>query len=374
MIALGLVAGCSRREETRAPARSGIAALRASSDDSDGFARATEPIDFQFPADHGSHPQFRNEWWYFTGNLADSNGALFGFELTFFRIAMGAEIPRGSSAWRSDQIWMAHFALTDAGGQRFFAAERFARETLGVAGAEIAPFRVHLKDWSVSGELAGESPMVVLNARDGERALALELRPLKGIVLNGDRGLDRKGPEPGNASFYYSLPRLAAQGAMTVGGRTVEVAGTAWLDREWSTSALSAGVVGWDWFSLHLSDGRDVMFYRLRDVEGRSTRFSKGSLISPDGAVEPLDVNDVELEALRTWRSPTTGVAYPVSWRFVVKRASVDLVLEPYIDNQELDLGVRYWEGAVKSSRGTGVSATGYLELAGYGDSLVPSR
>jgi predicted secreted hydrolase len=216
--------------------------------------------------------------------------------------------------------------------------------------------------------------MLVLNARDGERALALELRPSKGIVLNGDRGLDRKGPEPGNASFYYSLPRLAAQGGMTVDGRTVEVAGTAWLDREWSTSALSAGVVGWDWFSLHLSDGRDVMFYRLRDVEGRSTRFSKGSLISPDGAVEPLDVNDVELEALRTWRSPTTGVAYPVSWRFVVKRASVDLVLEPYIDNQELDLGVRYWEGAVKSSRGTGVSATGYLELAGYGDSLVPSR
>jgi predicted secreted hydrolase len=350
-----------------APAANGIRFLAGGQDD--GFEHALVPRQFEFPADHGSHEGFRNEWWYFTGNLVDASGRHFGFEMTFFRIEL---VPMGTpreSRWATNTLWMAHFALTDTAAHRFHSAERLARGALDLAGATSEPFHVWVKDWSVRGSADDRSASLVLRAQDAEASVTLDLDASKPLVLNGDRGLDSKGPEPGNASFYYSFPRLVVGGFVMVDGATFVVKGSAWMDREWGTSALSPGVVGWDWFALQLSDGRDLMFYRLREADGGASPFSGGSLIQTDGTVERLDGRDVELAATAYWSSPHTGVRYPVSWRIGIPRHRVDLVVEPTMYDQELDLSVRYWEGAVRvtgSGDGDELTGQGYLELAGY--------
>jgi predicted secreted hydrolase len=299
--------------------------------------------------------------------LNDADGRHYGFELTFFRVALTPEPAVRTSSWGTNQVWMAHFAVTDTASGRFVANERFARGALGLAGASAAPFRVWTEQWSVEGNASGAEPRFTLRARAAEAALELELVALKPPVLHGDRGLDAKGPEPGNASYYYSLPRLAARGQIQSGVRRATVDGLAWMDREWSTSALSPGVVGWDWFALQLSDGRDLMFYRLRLADGSASPFSGGSLIERDGTRKALSVRDVELVPNRVWRSPRTKVRYPVAWRLVVPGANLDLAIEARLDDQELDLAVRYWEGAVEAAdRAGAITAVGYLELAGY--------
>ena len=337
----------------------------------DGFARATEPREFVFPADHGSHAEFRTEWWYFTGNLATAQGRHFGFELTFFRYAIAPVKPRseGVSAWRADQVWMAHFAITDTQGKRFIARERLTREALGLAGAAAEPLHVWVEDWSVTGEGRDDALRVDLAARDDMTALSLRLVSTVPHVAQGERGLDAKGAGSGNASLYYSVPRLAAEGQVTVAGETFDVTGVAWLDREWSTSALEPGTVGWDWFALHLSDGSNLMFYRLRTETGGATPYSGGTLVSADGRRTRLAAQDVVLTPLAGWRSPATGVHYPVAWRLEVPSSGIELEIRPYLDDQELALSVRYWEGAVHAE-GRGplgrLTAEGYLELAGY--------
>ena len=194
-----------------------------------GFARATEPREFVFPADHGSHAEFRTEWWYFTGNLATAQGRHFGFELTFFRYAIAPVKPRseGASAWRADQVWMAHFAVTDTQGKRFIARERLTREALGLAGAAAEPLHVWVEDWSVTGEGRDDALRVDLAASDDMTALSLRLVSTVPHVAQGERGLDAKGAGSGNASLYYSMPRLAAEGQVTVAGERFDVTGLA---------------------------------------------------------------------------------------------------------------------------------------------------
>jgi predicted secreted hydrolase len=336
----------------------------------DGFARALAPRPFTFPADHASHDEFRSEWWYFTGNLDDGGGAHYGFELTFFRIALEPDAARRESAWGTNQVWMAHFALTDVTRGRFAAAERFARGgALGLAGATAEPLRVWTKNWSVAGSANAATADLTLSASDAENALSLRLNAVKPLVTQGDGGLDAKGPEPGNASYYYSFPRLTATGVLTLAGEEVAVSGSAWFDREWGTSALSAGVVGWDWFALQLSDGRDLMYYRLRAASGGATPFSGGSLVDADGVAVRLSADDVRLTVVDEWRSERTGVTYPVAWRMELPAENLSLVIEPYLEDQEIDLSVRYWEGAVRArgtAAGTRIDGQGYLELAGY--------
>jgi predicted secreted hydrolase len=339
----------------------------------DGFARATEPRAFAFPADHGSHPSYRTEWWYFTGNLATASGRHFGFELTFFRYALA---PRqvsaaGASAWRADQIWMAHFAVTDSANGRFVARERFTREALGLAGATAEPLRVWVEDWSAAGGSEGADGGFSLRLRAEDDAIGLDLRVTSTVphVAQGDRGLDVKGAGFGNASYYYSVPRLAAEGAVTVEGETFAVSGLAWLDREWSTSSLEPGIAGWDWFALHLSDGASLMFYRLRTENGEASPYSSGSLVGSDGSRTALTARDVVLSARDHWTSGSTGIRYPVAWRLEVPRAGITLDVTPFLKNQEIDLSVRYWEGAVHAAgrgRRGALTAQGYLELAGY--------
>jgi predicted secreted hydrolase len=275
--------------------------------DSAGFARATVPRDLSFPADHGSHPDFRTEWWYFTGNLDSAAGAHFGFELTFFRIALSPEARTRDSAWGANQVWMAHFAVTDVAQGRFSTAERLARGSLGLAGAEPSPFHVWVKDWAVEGSADANSADLDLTAHDGEMALALHLTSLKPPVAQGNRGLDAKGAEPGNASYYYSFTRLAAAGTISLGGVATEVSGNAWIDREWGTSALSSGVIGWDWFALQLSNGSELMYYRLRQANGDASPFSGGSIVAADGVSRRLGADDVRLTSTGRWHSKRTG-------------------------------------------------------------------
>lgn len=333
------------------------------------YEQAMVPRPFVFPADHGPHPAFRSEWWYFTGNLDGGGGERFGFQLTFFRFALAPEEPPpGGSAWRTRQAWMAHFALTDVAGRAHRGVERFSRGAPGLAGAVAAPFRVWLEDWQARSTGAALFPMA-LEARDGDLGLALSLVSAKPLVLQGDRGLSRKSAEPGNASYYYSFTRLQAQGTVTVGGRTLPVTGQAWMDREWSTSALADDQVGWDWFALHLDDGSDLMFYRLRRRDGSMDPASAGTLVAPDGSVEAIAAGDVEIEELGTWRSPDGAARYPARWRLSLPDRALRLDVRPVLADQEMRHGFRYWEGAVEvtGQRGEQVlEGRGYVELTGY--------
>jgi len=358
----------SSRAVESAPPSTGLRYLGGPADSR--FARVSEPRELSFPRDHGSHDEFRSEWRAPAANLDSADGRHFGFELTFFRVGLAAAStePR-ASAWATKQVWMANFTITDVRGGRFLSAERFARGALGLAGATAPPFRVWLDDWSVTGDADARSAELALRAKDERFAISLALEAAAPVAAHGDRGFDAKGPEPGNASFYYSFPRLSARGSIELDGTSVDVAGTAWMDREWSTSALSAGVLGWAWFGLQLSDGRELMFYRLRQADGTANRYSSGSLIERDGTITRLGVDDVESQPIAYWTSERTHRTYPLAWRIAIPTQGLTLSVQPYLEDQEIDRAVRYWEGAVRvtgSARGAQIDGQGYLELAGY--------
>jgi predicted secreted hydrolase len=370
LLSLAGLGSCADPHVESATATQGLTGIRfLTVSPGDGFSRATEPREFSFPADHGAHDGFRTEWWYFTGNLAGAAGNAYGFELTFFKFALPAAGVVRQSRFATDTIWMTHFALTDIAATSFVADERLSRGTLGLAGATLEPFRVWVEDWSADGDF-GSAANVRLRASTSAAAIDLELSGFERIVLQGERGLDRKGPELGNASYYYSAPRLDVAGTVRSGNRAPdEVTGNAWMDREWGTSALSEGARGWDWFALQLEDGRDLMFYRLRRADGSATSFSTGTLTDTTGASRRLEAGDVKLEITERWRSPASGVEYPVGWRMRVPDEELDLAITPSLRDQELRLSVRYWEGAVEvtgRAAGEPIGGVGYLELAGY--------
>jgi predicted secreted hydrolase len=411
-----LVAGTIRLARPRRgddlEARLSVAgSLRDAGNEGEGFARALAPRAFSFPADHGPHPEFRTEWWYWTGNLSTAEGRRFGFQLTFFRNAVAPQPPARASAWAARDVYLAHFTLTDVAGRRFHSCERVRRGALGLAGARALPFRVWLDDWQAAGPAAGDeaTPMRLTAAAGpddpahaaspaspaspaniaGEIAIDLSLDRGKPPVLQGDRGLSRKGAGPGQASYYYSLTRMPARGRVRTREGDFAVSGLAWMDREWSTSSLGPGQVGWDWFSLQLDGperspggqgdradrgdrvGRELMFYRLRLAGGGSDPVSRGVLVEPDGRTRPLALADVRIETLARWTSPASGARYPSRWRLRVPAAGLDLAVRPLLAGQELNTSFRYWEGAVEvSGRAGGRPATGhgYVELTGYAE------
>ena len=262
---------------TPSPPPASVTALLGG-EDPGGFARATVPRAFRFPDDHGPHPEYRHEWWYFTGNLRTPGGRRFGYQLTFFRFALSPDPPARASRWATNQAYMAHFALTDVEGRRFRPFERVGRGALGLAGATARPLRVWLDDWSAEGAEASTLPIRLRAVEDGA-SIDLVLDTARPIVPQGDRGLSRKSAAPGNASYYYSMTRLATRGSVRVGGVSFPVEGNSWLDREWGTGSLEKGQTGWDWFALQLADGRDLMFYRLRGGDGLTDPFSAGTLV-----------------------------------------------------------------------------------------------
>jgi predicted secreted hydrolase len=263
---------------------------------------------------------------------------------------------------------MGHGAITDIAAQRHYSAERLSRAAVGLAGGVAKPLTVWLESWS----LVGEGAPFPLRITAGEDAFGVSLTLESGrkpVVLQGERGLSRKSATPGNASYYYSLTRLPTRGTLRVGAARYRVSGDSWLDREWSSSALDAGQSGWDWFALQLADNRELMFYRLRDRDGKMHPFSRGTLVGPDGRYRVLQPEDITLEPLRHWRA-ADGTRYPVEWRLRVPHAALDLQVRAVLDEQLMDHTVRYWEGAVDVAGSH--TGRGYLELSGYAE--APDR
>lgn len=329
------------------------------------FRRITGPEPLSFPADHAAHPGYRNEWWYFTGNLAAADGTRYGFQFTLFRFGLPPDAMPPESDFSADAIWMGHLALSDLDRRQFFNCERVARGALGLAGASAD--RWWLRDWEVHRSGAGWQ----LRAACDSFSLDLALKPLKPLVLHGQDGYSRKGSEPGNASRYYGVTRIAADGRLVLGGVPRALDGLAWLDREWGSSQLGEGIDGWDWFALQLADGRDLMLYRLRTRAGAASRYSAGTLVAADGTATALSANDFDLTPGRWWRD-REGIRWPLDWRLRVPAAGLDARVRAVFDQQCWDTRVEYWEGAVEVLNSTGEAriGRGYLELSGYADAV----
>ena len=347
---------------------SDINVAEALSEGEEGFKRVLSPRDFHFPEDHGPHPDYKTEWWYFTGNLESKSGRRFGYQLTLFRVGLKADAAKRTSQWGTAEIYMGHFAVTDQANQKFYRFERFSRSALGLAGAQANPFQVWLENWRIYSKGNKFLP-ITLQASDEDVAIHLVLNSSKPIILQGDKGLSQKSSEKGNASYYYSMTRMPTSGEIVLAGNVYKVNGESWLDREWSTSALGKTQAGWDWFSLQLSDGRDIMFYRLRKKDGRTDFYSAGSIVSADGSFTPLESKAVQLVILKEWKSSESGIRYPIQWRMEIPTENLMLEVKAIQSNQEMLLSAHYWEGAVNVSgmvNNTPVTGRGYLELAGY--------
>ncbi|MGE5430046.1 MAG: lipocalin-like domain-containing protein [Syntrophomonadaceae bacterium] len=366
----------TKRNRAASEVNTSLSVSKAMSEgDTAGYKRAVAPEKFVFPRDFGPHPDYKTEWWYFTGNMETDAGRHFGYQLTIFRTAISPDSLQGTSPWRSSQIYMGHFTITDAENNKFYNFERFSRGAEKLAGAMASPFRVWLEDWKIKeipGEESNGVPVLHLKAEEKDVSIDLTLKSLKPVVLQGDKGLSLKGPETGNASYYYSLTRLATEGIVKINDESFNLKGYSWMDREWSTSALSRNQAGWDWFSLQLNNSKEIMYYQMRLKNGEADRFSQGLIVNENGSTEPVKKDDVKIEVLGKWSSPLGG-EYPSGWKLSVPSKSIYLEIIPYVSNQELNVSIRYWEGSVKikgSWNNRPVEGMGYVELTGYGEVL----
>ena len=340
------------------------------------FRLAEEGYRYEFPRDHGSHDSFRTEWWYYTGHLETAEGRRFGFELTFFRRGIAPDqVETRPSRWSVDQLYLAHLAVTDVTGRRFYFRDRISRAGLGKAGADAGRLHVWLDHWRA--ESPGPSEQHRLNAKADGVGLSLTLDPAKPLVVHGERGISKKGAAVGQASHYYSFTDLTTAGTLTIGTETYRVTGTSWMDHEFGSADLSADLAGWDWFSIQLADKRDLMIYRLRHTDGTSDQASSGTLVFPDGHTQHLSANDIQLTPLDTWTSPTSKATYPSRWQVTIPSLELSLKLTPRLADQELrttrSTQVTYWEGAMAvegSEKGQAIKGQGYVELTGYAERI----
>lgn len=339
----------------------------------ENFARATAPLDFQFPRDHGPHNEYTTEWWYYTGNLTGADGGEYGYQLTFFRSALAPGETQRPSDFATQQIYMAHFAVTSGPAQEHLSFDRFSRGAAGVAGATGTPvFAVWLDDWRAEGTEPGQMRLQAsAETDDGPVAIDFVLTETGPPLLHGEAGLSRKGPEEGNANHYYSLVRMQTDGQLTFAGEEVAVTGLSWMDHEFGTSALSGDAEGWDWFAVTLDNGAVLMFAEIRTRSGASQDIFEGTLSFPDGRQETILQEDFVLTATDEWTSPDTGITYPNGWQVRFPEYDIELTIQPLIADQEMDVAFTYYEGATVvrgTMAGEPVTGRGYVELTGYGD------
>lgn len=329
---------------------------------------------FEFPHDHAAHPDYKLEWWYYTGNVAAADGRRFGYQVTFFRVGVDPA-PANPSVWAIRDLYMTHVAVSDLSGGRYRFDERLARGGPGLAGARADRYEVWNDDWRATTDEAGRHRISAPGARVG---VELVLDPGKPPVVNGHDGISQKGSQAGNASHYYSLTRMPTRGTLVIDGERIAVTGESWMDREFGTSFLEGGQQGWDWFAIQLTDGRELMIYRLRRDDGSRDPRSSGTWVGVDGRATSLGAVDVELEPEgERFASKQSGAVYPTRWRVRVPREGIDLTVSTPLPDQELFLaestGIAYWEGAIVVSGHVGersVSGRGYLEMTGYKGSM----
>lgn len=399
----------------------GSSGVGSGGDQSRKWKKALPGYRFSFPRDHASHDEFKTEWWYFTGHLESEDGRKFGYEVTFFRIgadasdpamadaqALGSLVPSMKSKWNIDNFYPAHFALTDIQNKKFYFFEKLNRKGLGLADARTDSCHVFNERWSLS--MLGDR--FVLKADDKDLSLNLVLKNSKPLVVHGKDGVSQKASCAGCASHYYSMTRLLTDGLLIQNGKAMKVKGASWMDHEFGSNQLGADQVGWDWFSIQLNDGRDLMLYLMRKSDGSMDSNSAGSLVGRNGQVTHLELRDFTVSPLGHWKSPQSGGNYPMGWQISVyvpggvrstgggsavtgskataqgTQATADgerltLTLNPMMNDQELrtkrSTGVTYWEGAVDvkgNSLGFGgtkkvdLSGQGYVEMTGYSERL----
>ncbi|WDT79659.1 MAG: hypothetical protein MPW14_21420 [Candidatus Manganitrophus sp.] len=341
------------------------------------FETAAPGYRFSFPRDHGAHPNFKTEWWYFTGNLT-ADGKAYGYELTFFR--RGVDRPqteKNPSQWAIRDLYFAHFALTDGEGKRFLNTDKISREAIGKAGAQQDRLEVWIDRWRAAQESDGTIHLQA-EAEEGEGGswkIDLILAPEKTLVIHGTDGISRKGGEPGQASHYLSFTRLQTKGTLSIDGKERSVSGLSWMDHEFSSSMLNKNQAGWDWFSIQLENGREVMLLSNSDDRGGKDPFSGGTIVEPDGTARHLTADAFTLTPLRNWTSKKSGGEYPVAWRIEIPSEKLTLTSEPLLEDQELitskSTRVAYWEGASRfqgTKEGKSIEGKGYIEMTGYAE------
>lgn len=354
------------------------------------FKLAVPPYTFQFPRDHNSHPAYSTEWWYYTGHLQTKDGRKFGYQLTWFRTSLAPAIKR-QSAWAARDLMFAHFALTDENGQQFYFTDRIGRANLGLNGADAnskTP-RIWCGDWVLKfGGVTGEKQTIRARGVSDAKAtsgqdFALDLSQitLKPPIINGENGVSQKSAGRGRASHYYSYTRLKTSGTLVIGNERLSVTGQSWFDHEYGSNQIDKSQVGWDWFSLQLSDGRELMVFQLRLKNGQTEPLSSGTLIDKSGKSRHLKLADFRLAQLSRWKSPATGATYPATWRVTLPREKLNLLVTPAVANQELrpsrtGANLAYWEGSViarGTQNGRALNGVGYLEMTGYASAFGQS-
>jgi predicted secreted hydrolase len=341
-----------------------------------GFQQARPGWKYEFPRDYRAHREFKTEWWYYNGYLKSRDGKKFGFQVTFFRVGLiPGPIPREGSRWHVRDVIMAHLAVTDINNKTFLYQEKAGRANLGLAGADTDHYRVWLGNWQVSEEGKGHQ----IKAGDGDLSLSLTIIPTGPPLIHGVNGVVKKGTGTGQGSHYYSMTRMETQGLFKIKGKEIPVTGISWMDHEFGSNQLQKTQVGWDWFSLQLDNGMDLMLYQLRQEDGRIDPNSSGTLVGSDPHVLHLSLSEIKVRVLRYWKSPRSGATYPASWEIHLPKHDLRLELFPLMADQELmtprSTGITYWEGIVKvkgTYKGRIVEGDGYVEMTGYDQQFRP--
>lgn len=341
------------------------------------FKAALPGYRYRFPEDHFSHDEFKTEWWYYTGHLESADHKAFGYELTFFRSGVPISDGVKGGAWEMKNVYMAHFAVSDIGNKKFFHDEKLSRAGAGSAGASgEKEYKVWIENWSASSRGAGRKHFLV--AKSKGYSIDFELDEGKIPAIHGAHGVSQKASCAGCASHYYSLTRMPTKGVITVGDKQLAVQGTSWMDHEFGSNQLTADQVGWDWFSVQLDDGSDLMLYLMRLKNGSYDKHSSGTLINSDGSTTHLALNDYKVEASKLWNSPHTGGKYPTSFHVTIPSKQIDLQLDSVLADQELaskdKTGISYWEGAcrVKGTKaGSSIAGRAYVEMTGYSEAFT---
>ena len=338
------------------------------------FKLARPGYKYSFPKDHGSHSDFKTEWWYYTGNLKGEDGNQYGYELTFFRSALDLEKPVYNSIWSIPNVYMAHFALSDVQNKRFYTKARMQRPGPDFAGSTKDKLKVWTLNWSASMDINEKQ---TLKAKSSDCSLDLEVSPLKPLVIHGENGISRKAALGDHASHYYSYTRLKTDGLLNINGKRIKVSGISWMDHEFGSNQLNENQVGWDWFSIHLNNNKEIMLYLMRLDDGSYDQASSGSLISENGKLTHLKLSDYKIKPTGKWKSDKTKIEYKMGWEIEIPSQKVHLKVSPKINNQEFARqegnAVTYWEGAcyvLGTYENQPCRGDAYVEMTGYGNAF----